>query len=271
MRRAACCRLNFYLSGAGRLAGVREFSRMSRFIDRLKRASSVGMPMGFRTVAAKTAKPRMLLVAAVAQADAARLAGITTGADAGLLALDTLTTAAEALKQAAKATPDIPWGGWLKEVGGEGVGKLGADFVVFNAGSHFFVEENTGKVLEVEPTLEPVLLKSADDLSVDAVLIIAGNEPISWRDLMLIQRCTNILNKPLLVLVPPEVTAAELGALSQAGVRGVVVKATVEGKITEIGKVLEKLPPPSARKRTGAGPLLPRIGGETGAAEEEEE
>ncbi len=226
--------------------------------------------MGFRTVAAaRTVKPRMLLVAAVARADSARLAEIAAGADAGLLAIDRLITGAEALKQAAKAVPDIPWGGWLREVVGEVVGKMSADFIVFNAASQIFAEEKTGKVLEVEPTLEPGLLKSADDLPVDAVLIAAENEPLTWRDLMLIQRGVNILSKPLLVSVPPEVTTAELRALNEAGVRGVVVKAAVAGKIAEIAKMLEKLPSPSARKK--ARPLLPHIGGETVSVAEEEE
>jgi hypothetical protein len=240
---------------------------MSQFIDKLKQASGGGAPMGFRAVAAaKTAKPRMLLVAAVARADAARLAAVAAGADAGLLAIDKLTT--EAVKQASKAVPDIPWGGWLKEAGGEGVGRVGADFIVFAAGSPLF-EEKTGKILEVELTLEPGLLRVADELPVDAVLIAAENEPLTWRDLMLIQRGANILSKPLLVSVPPEVTAAELGALNEAGVRGVVVKAAVAGRVAEIAKMLEKLPPPSARKR--AGPMLPRIVGETAAVAEEEE
>jgi hypothetical protein len=227
--------------------------------------------MGFRTAAAKTAKPRMLLVAAVARADSARLADITAGADAGLLAIDRLITGAEAIKQAAKAVLDIPWGGWLKEAGGEVVGKMGADFIVFSAAGPLFTEEKTGKILEVEMALEPGLLKSADDLPVDAVLIAAENEPLSWRDLMLVQRCANILSKPLLVSVSQEVTSAELRALSEAGVRGVVVRTAVEGKIAGIAKMLAELPPPSARKRTGAGPWLPRIGGETGVAAEEEE
>jgi hypothetical protein len=242
---------------------------MSQFIDKLKQASGGGTPMGFRALtAAKTAKPRMLLVAAVARADAARLADIAAGADAGLLAIERLITGAEALKQAAKAVPGIPWGGWLKEAAGEVVGKMGADFIVFPAASPLF-EEKMGKILEVEPTLEPGLLKSADGLLVDAVLIAAENEPLTWRDLMLIQRGANILSKPLLVAVPPEVTAVELGALSEAGVRGVVVRVAVGGRIAGIAKILAKLPPPSARRK--AGPLLPRISGETSVAAEEEE
>jgi hypothetical protein len=239
---------------------------MSRFIDKLKQALEGGPPMGFRAVAVPS-KPRMLLVAALAQADSGRLADIA-GADAGLLAIADLATGAEAIEQVSQAVPDIPWGGWLKEAGREGVGELGADFVVFTAEAPLFAEEKTGKVLEVEPSLEPALLKTVDDLPLDAVLIAAEKERLTWGDLMLFQRCASILNKPLLVAVPQEVTASELGTLWEAGVRGVVIKAGTEGKIAEIRQMLEKLPP-SAGGRKKAGPLLPRMGGETEVEEEE--
>jgi hypothetical protein len=239
---------------------------MSRFIDKLKRALEGGPPMGFRAAVAPS-KPRMLLVAAVAQADSGRLSGIA-GADAGLLSITGLATGAKAIEQVSQAVPDIPWGGWLKEAGREGVGELGADFVVFTAEALLFTEEKTGKVLEVEPSLEPALLKAVDDLPLDAVLIAAEKERLTWSDLMLFQRCASILNKPLLVQVPQEVTAAELGTLWEAGVRGVVVKAGAEGKIAGIRQMLEKLPP-SAGGRKKAGPLLPRMGGETEVEEEE--
>jgi hypothetical protein len=222
--------------------------------------------MGFRAAAASS-KPRMLLVAAVAQADSGRLADIA-GADAGLLAISSLATGAKAMEQVSQAVPDIPWGGWLKEVGREGVGELGADFVVFTTEAPLFAEGKTGKVLEVEPSLEPALLKAVEDLPLDAVLIVAGKERLTWGDLMFFQRCASILNKPLLVAVPQEVTAAELGTLWEAGVRGVVVKAGAEGKIAQIRQMLDKLPP-SAGGRKKAGPLLPRMGGESEVGEEE--
>jgi hypothetical protein len=248
---------------------------MSRFIDKLKQASGGGQPMGFRAAATAASKARMLLVAAVAQADAEHLAGIVAGADAGLLAMTKLSSGAKALQQAAKVVPGIPWGGWLKEVGREGVGKVAADFIVFTAERTLLAmldDKEPGKILEVEHSLEPGLLKAADDLPVDAVFATAGDEPLlTWRDLMLFQRCANILSKPLLVSVPPQVTTAELGALWQAGVRGVVVKAGTDERVAEIRQMLDRLPSPLAGKKTEAGPLLPRIGGEIGAVSEEEE
>jgi hypothetical protein len=248
---------------------------MSKFIDKLERASTGGQPMGFR--AAKAApKPRMLLVAAVAQVDIEGLADSVGGADAGLLSMAKLSSGAKSLKQISQAVSDIPWGGWLKGVGRGGVEKLaeaGADFVVFPAGNSLFEDKKLGKILEVEPSLEPGLLKTIDDLPVDAVLIASEEDKkfLTWQHLMLFQRCASLLAKPLLVSVPPEVSSSELGALWEAGVRVVVKAGELEGKIGKIRQMLDKLPAPSPGKRKKAEPLLPRIGGETGIVSEEEE
>ena len=60
---------------------------------------------------------------------------------------------------------------------------------------------------------------------------------------MLFQRCADLLTKPLLVSVPPEVAASELTALWEAGVGGVVVAAGVgrPGKVAELRQILDKL------------------------------
>jgi len=253
---------------------------MSKFIDKLKRVLHGGQPIGFRAAAAP--KPRMLLVAAIAQVDAERLADFVAGADAGLLSIAKLSSGTKALQQISQAVPDIPWGGWLKEVGREGMGQIveaGGDFVVFPADKTSLAmleEEKLGKILEVESWLEPGLLKAIDDLPVDAVLIASEEDRqfLTWHHLMLFQRCANLLSKPLLVSVPPDVNAGELEALWKAGVGGVVVKTGAgqpEGRIGEIRQMLDKLPLPSPGKRKKAEPLLPRIGGETGTVSEEEE
>ena len=234
--------------------------------------------MGFRAAAAAP-KPKMLLVASLAQADVDHLADYVAGADAGLLSIAKPSSGAKALKQVCQAVSDIPWGGWLKEVGKEGIGKLaeaGADFVVFPAaGTSLFEDEKLGKILEIEPSLDEGLLKAIDGLPLDAVLI-AGKEDyfLTWYHLMLFRRCAELLAKPLLVSVPPDVDARELQALWGAGVRGVVVEAGVDqpkGRLAELRQVIDKLPLASPLKRKKAEPLVPCMGGETGTVSEEEE
>jgi hypothetical protein len=236
---------------------------MSKFIDKLNSIASGGLaPMGFRAVGAK-AKSRMGLVAHVAASAKAE------GADAILLSVP--KTGAKPPKALAKS--DIPWGGWLKEVSREGVKRLGeggADFIVFPAASvssAVLEDEKLGKIVEVEAALDAGLLKAIDDLPVDAVLIAGEKPSLTWRDLMLFRRCANILTKPLLVTVSPDITASELQALCEAGVAGVVAG----GKIDKLRPMIDKLPSPKAGKRRKAEPLLPRMGGVGTVSEEEEE
>jgi hypothetical protein len=256
---------------------------MSKFIDKLKRISQAELqPMGFRTVAPVPQKSRMLLVATLAQVDIDRLTDFVAGADAGLLSIAKLSSGAKTLKQIRQAMSDIPWGGWLKEVGREGIGQMvaaGCDFVVFpaaNTSLALLQNEKLGKVLEVGPGLDPGLLKAIDDLPVDAVLLAAeeGDYFLTWHHLMLFQRCADLLTKPLLVSVPPEVVASELQALWEVGVGGVVVKAGVgqpEGRVAELRQMLDKLTLPPSGKRKKVEPLLPYSGGEPRIVSEEEE
>jgi len=208
----------------------------------------------------------MVLVAYVVGAGAK-----ATGADAALLSIT--KAGAKSPKTLAKAFSDIPWGGWLKEVSRQGIkqlGEAGADFIVFPAASAsqaILEEEKLGKIVEVEPGLDAGLLKAVDDLPIDAVLITDDKTSLSWQDLMLFRRCANILTKPLLVVVSPDIAASELQALCEAGVAGVVVG----GKLDKLRQAIDKLPSLKAGKRRRAEPLVPRIGGGVGTVSEEEE
>jgi len=237
---------------------------MSKFIDKLNSVSSGGLaPMGFRAAGGKP-KPKMVLVAHLVGAGAK-----TAGADAVLLSIP--KTGAKPSKALAKA--DIPWGGWLKEVSGPAVKKLGeggADFVIFPAASvsqAVLEEEKLGKIVEVEAALDAGLLKAVDDLPIDAVLIAGEKPSLTWQDLMLFRRGANILTKPLLVKVSPDVTASELQALCEAGVAGVVAG----GKLDKLRPMIDKLPAPKAGKRRKVEPLIPRVVGGVGTVSEEEE
>ncbi len=241
---------------------------MSKFIDRLNSVSSGGLaPLGFRAAGAEP-RPRMVLVAHIAGAGAKAAA---TGADAVLLSIP--KAGAKPPKASGKAKTDIPWGGWLKDVSGPAIKKLGeggADFVVFPAASvssAMLEDEKLGKIVEVEAGLDAGLLKAIDDLPVDAVLIAGEKLSLTWQDLMLFRRGVNILTKPLLVVVSPDIIASELQALCEAGVSGVVAG----GKLDKLRQAIDKLPSPKAGKRRKAEPLVPRIGGGVVSEEEEDE
>jgi hypothetical protein len=257
---------------------------MSKFIDELKRVSQFGLkPMGFRAAQVMSQKPRMLLVATVAEADVDRLADYVAGADAGLLQIPRLSSGGKTLQKISQAMSDIPWGGWLKDIGREGIGQMveaGCDFVVFPAASSSLAilqNDGLGKILEVEPGLDPSLLKAIDDLPVDAVLITSEKEKgyfLTWHHLMLFRRCADLLTKPLLVSAPSDLAASELQALWEAGVVGVVVETGIgqpKGRLAELRQIIDKLTFPSPGKRKKVEPLLPYITKETEIVSEEEE
>jgi len=257
---------------------------MSKLIDKLSWVSQVGLqPMGFRAAQSVSQKPRMTLIATLAQVDVDRLADWVAGADAGLLQIPKLSSGVKTLGEVCQAMPDIPWGGWLRDMDREGIGQVveaGCDFVVFPAANTplaILQDDKVGKILEVEALLNEGLLKAVDDLAVDAVLIAGEHRKdyfLTWHHLMLFRRCVNLLTKPLLVSVPSNVAANELQALWEAGVGGVVVEAGVGqpvGRLTELHQMIDKLTFSSPGKQRKIEPLLPYIHGEADIVSEEEE
>ena len=257
---------------------------MSKFIDKLNRLSqTVSQPMGFRLAQSIPPKPRLLLIASLPQANVDSLADYVAGADAGLLPVSDLGSGARTIQKISQAAPDIPWGGWLRDIErGEisQIVKAGCDFVVFSEAKTSLAllqNEEVGRILEVEPSLSDGLLKVIDELPVDAVLIASEHEGeyfLTWHHLMLFQRFTDLLTKPLLVSVPSNVTANELQAIGEAGVDGMLVEIKIgqpTGRLNELRQTIDKLTFPSQRKRRKARALLPHISGETAIVAEEEE
>ena len=257
---------------------------MSQLIDKLNRVSqAVPQAMGFRAMQQVLPKPKMLLIADLAQANVDRLADYVAGADAGLLHISNLSEGAKTLGEICQVVSDIPWGGWLRDVGQGGmkqIAEAGCDFVVFppaNTPLALLQDSKLGKILQVEASLSEDLLRAVDGLPVDAVLTAGEQEGeyfLTWHHLMLFQRLADLLTKPLLVSVPSKVTANELQVLWETGVEGVMVKVGVgqpEGRLKELRQVIDKLTFTSPRKRGKAEALLPYIGGERHIVDEEEE
>ncbi len=221
----------------------------------------------------------MLLIASLAQVNVDSVADYVAGADAGLLPISKLSSGRETLRKIAQAVPDIPWGGWLRDVSQremKQMKRVGCDFVVFPAANtSLAILQNTevGKILEVEASLSEGLSRTIDELPVDAVLI-AGEEKegyfLTWQHLMLFWRFANSLAKPLLVSVPSTVVASELQVLWEAGVDGVVVEAGAGG-LTELRQAIDKLTFSPLRRRRKAEALLPYISAGPGVATETEE
>ena len=257
---------------------------MSKFVDRLKRVSPAApQPIGFRAAQPASAKLKIQLVASLADSNIEGLADYVAGADAVLLSVAKMGAEAKNLKQISQAVSEIPWGSWLGDGAKEEIKQLleaGCDFVVFPAASTPLArpqDDKVGKILQVAASLSEGLLRAVNELPVDAVLITAEEAEkgtLTWHQLMLFQRFADLLAKPLLVSVPPNVTAKELQVLWEAGVDGVVVETGAgqpAGAIKNLRQIIDKITFPSPRKQEKREALLPHIDRDSEAVTEIEE
>ena len=259
---------------------------MSLFIDRLKRISRTApRSIGFKAVSSVSATLKMQLVAGLEADGAGQLTGHIIGADAVILSPANLSAGVKALREITKAVSDIPCGVRLLAVPEDikPLGKAGGDFAVFPSESAvmgLLEGDAPGKIVEVEAAINEGLLRAVNQLPLDAVLVNCEKEgdALTWHHLMLFRRFADLLAIPLLVSIPVTVTTAQLQAIWDAGVSGVVVTVTGEqsqDRIQELRKMIDNLAFPASRVRYREEVRLPRITQPTStladAGEEEEE
>ncbi len=256
---------------------------MSKFIEKLKSVSRIeAQPMGFRATKPAATRPQIQLITSLAQETVENLVDYITGSDAVLLRVSNPGTAAKTLQNLSRALPDIIWGAWLSDSTAEISNKLedtGTDFVVFPAkGTRlaFFQDSKIGKLLELETSLSEGLVRTVNDLPVDAIMVATGEKGstyLRWQDIMLLKRLASLLTKPLLVAVPSGVTGVELQALWEAGIAGIIteLKVTEPGKIGELRKTIDSLTFSRRHADEKVEALLPRVRAEEEPVVEEEE
>lgn len=256
---------------------------MSRLIEEFKKASKTETPaMGFRTARSAAPVPKILLIASLEAKAIKSQADRLGGAHAALIRFGGAGLTAKSTQTIVSSLPDIPWGFYLGDDDGKKAAtliKAGADFVVFPAVSPVSTapgDDKTGRVLQVESSMDDGLLRAVNDMPVDAVLVADTYEngsPLVWHQLMIYQHLANFISKPLIVPVPVVVAEVELRALWEAGADGVLVETADAGAdgLKTLRQAIDNLPPRSARKRGKAEALLPRLPGETGAEPPDEE
>jgi hypothetical protein len=254
---------------------------MSRLIDGLKKLSQAApKPLGFHTSRQTGSAPTIMIIAGreIAATDATIKS--IAGADAILLHTGNSGPEAKAIQKIVKPLKDTPWGVYLEEDSNEAeaLTEAGCDFVVFSPASRIPAapqDEKTGKILQVESSMDDGLLRAINDLPADAVLVTdttENNGPLVWHQLMIYRHLAAFIAKPLIVPVPVAITEVELKALWDAGIDGVLVEA--EGKDLMALKELTKKLPPRVRKQGKTEVTLLRAGALTSAIppdEEEEE
>ena len=249
---------------------------MSKFIEKLKNHTQLSpAPLGFGKALVQ-AKPRILLVAGLAQPNIENLAECLSGADAGLLQVNSLSSLDENLSKLSQSAPDIVWGSWLNNANWGKVEntKIKADFLVFPPMMPLVdLPAGLGKIFEIDANITDTQLRAIDELPVEAVLFNAKPDKLNWQYLIMLQRLDNLLTKPLLTVVPSGVTSTELQTLWGVGVDGVVIEleAGQVNRLKELRQEVEKASFPLPRKSKKAEVRLPFISQSPPADAEEEE
>ena len=229
---------------------------MSSLGDMLNKSLQTAPPaMGFRPTA--PTKPHIVLIAALEEAPG-EADGCLTGAEAVIFGVDIKS---RELKSLAK-TASVPWGAWLGGTASKQTEPAGANFVVFEPDKtrlDIMSKDNLGKVMVINPACENTALHGINDLPIEAVYVNrTAQEALTWLDLMQCRRLSDLIAKPLLVPVSSDTPPAQLIALWEAGVDGIVVTATGD-VVKKMRRELDVIDLPARRKWLRARPLVPVI------------
>jgi len=252
---------------------------MSKFADKLGRIYKTAAPaIGFRKPAEEAELPALLLIADVAKTGAKKTKGVVdSGIDAAVVSSEAFDTASA--KELAASMNNTPLGLLLeKESSQEKIQELVAlqwDFVVFDLQTPLEAinKEGLGKILKIEPSLAPGLVRAINDLSfdIDAVLI-AGENSVTFECLLTCQFLSSVINKPLLIHGNSSLTSNELNNLREAGIKGLILpEGTLPKAVAELKKLIGNLPKTPRRKAKASSALLPHIVPETRVEKEGEE
>jgi hypothetical protein len=219
----------------------------------------------------------MLLIVGLArtQVKEARIVA-EVNADAGLVLSG--DTSGEVVKQMVEAVGSVPLGVFVKSMSEGKMNELeskGCDFVVFDIQIPAAVLQKgrMGKFLMIEPSLEQGLVGAINSLEVDGVFISSksGDSFVAVEHLLFCRRLVELLEKPVVMALPPSVTKTELTSLWQAGIDGVVISSTQPvATLTELKKMIGDLPRGARGRCARAGVVLPHYGGSLVGEQDEE-
>lgn len=240
---------------------------MSQLIKKLRHVSeSVAPSLGFKTAAASSARP-MLLVAIVPGSDPSGIAAIAgAGVDAVMVHSQDLKGDVETFKSMAEGIGDIPWGVIPELMTGDDIKELigaGGDFITFAASKApaALLEEEIGKVIRLNLPLDEGLLRTIDQVPIDTILLDLRGEgdTITISHLIECQRLSLSTRKPIMVAADQKLDNGELQALWEAGVNGVAVEAKKElqPELLRLHQAIEAISK-TPRKSGERGVMLPR-------------
>ncbi len=200
-------------------------NRFNEQLDKVIRGNRASLGFGQHAAAAK---PRLFIMAETASMDGAKA---LTGADAVLVKAPCKC----------KSEKSGPLRGCT--IGAE-TEHTGCDFVVLGLDSAIVnIDEDTARILHIDGELTDGQLRALAGLDPAAIIADAGfGESLTFRDLLSVQRLVDFGGKSLLLRLPKTYTKAELQALSDRGIAGVVVDAA-KIDIAALRKAVEAIEP----------------------------
>jgi len=244
---------------------------MSKFIDKLDNLNKAAVPtMGFHAGRGGDKPVSMLVAVELAGKPEDELKEVaTTGACAGILDPAGMTGAA--IVKYLKTKVDMPVG-LVLSVGKTGTGAKpegsDIDFVVFDAnlpvkslaGNE---PESVGRVLRLDMSIEVGLMRAVNGLypGIEAVLVDLRVPTLTVETLMHCRRVAEFSGQLVIALAAAGLTAAELTALREAGVKCLVLPAG--SSAVEIGSLIDDiraLPRPDKKKDKKGIAIVPRMG-----------
>jgi hypothetical protein len=251
---------------------------MSKLVDRLESLSKFsGGPIGFHSPVSEVRSAAMLLIGGLSGTQVKEARTIhDVNADAGLILSE--GSGAKIVRQMVEAMGDVPLGVFVKNMSQEKIDEVtnaGCDFVVFDIKMPAAVldQEGVGRFLIVEPSLDQGLVRAINGFDVDAVLISKGADSfVTVEHMFVCRRFVELLEKPVIVMLPSLLNKTELTELWQAGIDGVVVPpAQSVQALTELKGMIDDLPRGTRGRHSKASAALPQYGGLVTLEDEEEE
>ena len=205
---------------------------MSRLIDMLDRTQSVSEAIGFGASRRRAASPSIALIGRTTSGELADNPGLAEhAADAALVALDASDAAAVA--RVGAALKGTLWGARVGSVSAADAKVLrdaGCDFIVFDAEdteAAVLNDREIGKILAHDPDapdFDEEVVKAIRTLDIDGGLLTPpdGLLPLTVQRLLEIQAARAPVGRRTILTAPSELGAAEIEALRNAGVMGLV-------------------------------------------------
>jgi len=237
---------------------------MSKLIDMLIRKNQSPAPFGFRSARSGESANRLILIAAVDSGNGDVSPEVVKGAHAGLIRSAEGRLTAKAVQTAAKVLDAACWG--IADNPDKPISlPSGCDFVLLSTSARPSAapeDDNVGRLLEVESSMDDGLLRAVNELPVDGVVVtdsLTDTVELNWHELMIFRHVTRVFSVPVIVPVPAGITAGDLKALWDAGVDGILADAA-EANIGELRAAIDQLPARSEGRKKRPSAIVPRLG-----------